>query len=157
MTEDKVVNVLQGMCRQKPAPAKKRALNNSNAVPAVSKWSQIKIKKKEKWQMWIKNGHIMPYEKSWIRRRLPWLERAMVKPTIRFEKVDKESREARYTADLNWVNGGKTDKTILKELQVEIWSVFGPPGSGSISQRYVSGSGTFLFLIKVLSKILAKK
>jgi hypothetical protein len=31
--------------------------------------------------------------------------------------------------------------------------VFGPPGSGSISQRYGSGSGsgTFPFLIKVLS------
>jgi hypothetical protein len=32
--------------------------------------------------------------------------------------------------------------------------VFGPPGSGSISQRYGSGSGSFFFLIKVLSGIL---
>jgi hypothetical protein len=29
--------------------------------------------------------------------------------------------------------------------------VFRPPGSGSISQRYVSGSGSFPFLMKVLS------
>jgi hypothetical protein len=29
--------------------------------------------------------------------------------------------------------------------------VFGPSGSGSISQRYGSGSGSFPFLIKVLS------
>ncbi len=31
--------------------------------------------------------------------------------------------------------------------------VFGPPGSGSISQRYGPGSGSFLFLIKVLSRL----
>jgi hypothetical protein len=31
--------------------------------------------------------------------------------------------------------------------------VFGPPGSGSISQRYGSGSGSFPFLIDVLSGI----
>jgi hypothetical protein len=29
--------------------------------------------------------------------------------------------------------------------------VFGPPGSGSISQRYGSGSGSFPFLIMMLS------
>jgi hypothetical protein len=29
--------------------------------------------------------------------------------------------------------------------------VFGPPGSGSISQRYGSGSGSFSFLTNVLS------
>ncbi len=29
--------------------------------------------------------------------------------------------------------------------------VFGPPGAGSISQRYGSGSGSFPFLIDVLS------
>ncbi len=29
--------------------------------------------------------------------------------------------------------------------------VFGPPGSGTISQRYGSGSGSIPFLIKVLS------
>ncbi len=29
--------------------------------------------------------------------------------------------------------------------------VFGPPRSGAISQRYGSGSGSFPFLIKVLS------
>jgi hypothetical protein len=31
--------------------------------------------------------------------------------------------------------------------------VFGPPGSGSISQRYGSGFGSFPFLIKVLSEL----
>jgi hypothetical protein len=31
--------------------------------------------------------------------------------------------------------------------------VFGPPGSGSISQRYGSGSGSFPFLIAVLSRL----
>ncbi len=31
--------------------------------------------------------------------------------------------------------------------------VFGPPGSGSISQRYGSGSGSFPFLIDMLSGI----
>ncbi len=30
--------------------------------------------------------------------------------------------------------------------------VFGPPGSGSISQRYGSGSGTFPFLIKCVER-----
>jgi hypothetical protein len=35
-------------------------------------------------------------------------------------------------------------------LRIRIRHVFGPPGSGSISQRYGSGSGSFPFLIKML-------
>jgi hypothetical protein len=31
--------------------------------------------------------------------------------------------------------------------------VFGPPGPGSISQRYGPGSGSFPFLIEVLSRL----
>ncbi len=37
------------------------------------------------------------------------------------------------------------------ELDPQDPHVFGPPRSGSISQRYGSGSGSFPFLIKVLS------
>jgi hypothetical protein len=52
------------------------------------------------------------------------------------------------------------NKKKLVSISVGNPDVSGPPGSGSISQRYASGSKSFPFLIKVFERIeimLAKK
>ncbi len=93
---------------------------------------------------------------------VPYLMKAWIIP-VRLTPVRGEPRPSPKLRQMFKKNGPATssdgdpdpepDPDPLDQDRMQDPHAFGPPGSGSISQRYVYGSGSesFPFLIKVLS------